>query len=312
MTTFLVAAVKSYLLIRSICLTMSTLTAAQRKKNKAAKEAPAIVIFLIFVSEIGFNWLYVHFLEAAFLIPSTLTNGLIHPIFVLSLLKIGFIILGVTFWIGKFTKHHMGLTAMRFRMGVISTFFFWSFMQLIMVFIGSFSAEGVTLLAGESDHTPLHLVGVFLLFAFSKAFYDETVYRAFVLPQFHLKVKRFIDLPPMHTLLIAVVASQLVYVIIQMPLISTIIDEGTSLTLTFISLFLLSILNAVVYLRTHNVFICIGLHALWYYPLFVVRAPIEQQYLLVAIALGLVLIWPMLPKNAHMRKSWPTQKQRFG
>ena len=289
---------------------MSTLTAAQRAVLKRAKEAPAIVIFLIFVSEIGLNWLFVNFLYGAFSVPSTLTDGLIQPLFVLSLLKVAFIILGVVVWIGKFRSFQLGATLTDFKIGLISTFFFWSLLQLIFIAIGSISPGGITFLTGQTGTNPLLVLGTFVLFAFSKALYDEVIYRSLVLPQFLIKVRRFIDLPPAATLTITIVLSQVIYLIIQMPLVS-LVNTETNLSLSFLSLFLLSLLNAVVYFRTRNIFICVGIHTLWFYPLFVVNTSIPQEYMLVAIGLGLIALWPLLPKEARVHQKRPAPSQRL-
>ena len=290
---------------------MPTLTAAHRAVFKGVKEAPALILFLIFVSEIGLNWLYVHFLFPAFSVPASLTYNLMQPLFVLSLLKVAFIILGVVFWIGKFTPHHIGATLSDFSAGMISAFFLWAVLQLGMVLISSLSPEGLTFLTGQSGVNPLFLLGTFVLFALSKALYDEIIYRALVLPQFLIKARRFINLPPAATLTIAVLGSQIIYLIIQLPLISMVHNDGSSLTLTLLSFFLLSVLNAVVFLRTHNIFIAVGIHALWFYPLFVVNTSIPQEYLLVAIGLGLIALWPMLPKEPQANRKRAIQNQRF-
>ena len=290
---------------------MSTVTAAQRQVLKGVKEAPALVIFLIFVSEIGLNWLYVNFLYEPFSVPASLTDGLVQPIFVLSFLKAAFIILGVVFWIGKFNNHDLGATFVKFRTGIITAFFLWALLQLVMIGVGALSSTSGALFTGLTEKNPLYYLGTFILFAFSKALYDEVIYRGLVLPQFHLKARRFINLPSHYTLTIAIVLSQIIYLIIQMPLISTAHDGESSLGLTFLSLFLLSLLNAVIYIRTHNIFVSVGIHALWFYPLFIVNSSIQQEYLIAAAGLGLLALWPMLPKQDKHRRAWPRQEQRI-
>ena len=278
---------------------------------KNVKEAPSVVLFLIFVSEIGLNWLYVNFLYDAFAVPASHTDGLVQPLFVLSFLKCAFIILGIAFWIGKFNVKHLGITGTHLKIGLLSTFFFWSLIQISLIILSSMSDQGIVFLSDFFESQPLYIVGTFLLFATSKALYDEIIYRGLILPQFHLKIKRFVQLDRRLTLLLAVITSQLLYLIIQLPLLSIVENNENGLTIKFFSLLLLSILNALVFLRTKNAYIGVGLHALWFYPLFVVETSISHILIITILILGLLYIWPMLPTSPSKEKAWPTQDLRF-
>ena len=290
-------------------MSISTVDRPQVFKN--VKEAPSIVLFLIFVSEIGLNWLYVNFLYDAFSVPATHTDGLVQPLFVLSFLKCAFIILGVAFWIGKFGTRHLGLTADKFKIGLISTFFFWSLLQIILILLSSVSQQGVVFQTISPGSQPLYIVGAFLLFTFSKALYDEVIYRSLVLPQFLIKIRRFVKLPRRVTLAIGIAVSQLLYLIIQLPLLSIVEENEQSLTVKFFLLLLLSILNSLVYLQTKNTFIAVGLHALWYYPLLVADSSIPHILIISVLTIGFIYIWPMLQLSPEGKKSWPTQDQRL-
>ena len=290
---------------------MSVTAVDQAKAHKSVKEAPSIVLFLIFVSEIGFNWLYVNFLYDAFSVPASHTSGFFQPLFVLSFLKSAFIILGIVFWIGKFGAKHLGITPGKFKFGLLSTLFFWSLIQLCFILLGSMTEQGVVFLSSISDVQPLFAVGTFMLFAFSKALYDEVIYRGLVLPQFLLKIRRFVKLPRWATLTIGIAVSQLLYLIIQLPLLSIVEDTGLSLTTKFFSLLLLSVINSLVFLQTKNTYIAVGLHALWFYPLIVVEASISHVFIITVLAIGLIFIWPMLPTKSRQRNPWRSQTQRM-
>ena len=148
-------------------MSISTVDRPQVFKN--VKEAPSIVLFLIFVSEIGLNWLYVNFFYDAFSVPASHTDGLIQPLFVLSFLKCAFIILGVAFWIGKFGAKHLCMTGEKLKIGLISTFFFWSVLQIILILVSSVTERGIVFHSISSGPQPLFIVGTFLIFCLFKS-----------------------------------------------------------------------------------------------------------------------------------------------
>jgi membrane protease YdiL (CAAX protease family) len=83
-----------------------------------------------------------------------------------------------------------------------------------------------------------------------------------------------------------------------------------SSALTFTSIFFLSILNALIYLRTKNLYIAIGLHALWFNPAFVITPALPHTFVLVILAIVFILLWPLLPNSPSLMSTWPLQNRR--
>ena len=288
---------------------MPILAEDQPKVFRNVKEAPAIILILILTSEIGLNWLYVHFLYDAFKVPALHTSSLITPLVVLSFLKLMFIVLGVIFWIGNFKPDHLGASSKNMKVGILSTVFTWSLMQLAFISYSFIAKESITFFPVIDQHSILFHIGSFFLFAMTKALYDEAVYRGLFLPQLHLKIRRYINLSDRITLALAIVVSQTIYLIIQIPLIDLAQGSEFNLALALLSLFFLSILNALVYLRTKNLFIGVGIHALWFFPILVVEASFPPLVILTILAIGFMLLWPHLPNVPSEKTAWPLERR---
>ncbi len=280
-----------------------------KKVFRGIKEAPLLLLLLVLFSDITFNWLYVNFLKEAFSIPGIYTSGVVDSLAILSLMKLAFVGLGVIFWIGRFRPWHLGMGWKDFKTGLLATFFLWSMLQLVQVSYGMLSSTNLGYLNHWQNLGGIQMLSSFVFYAIGKAFFDELVYRGLLLPQLHLKCKRYINLDDRITLSLAVILSQSIYLIIQLPLVSMFLSNSLSSAFTLTSLFFLSILNSLIYLRTRNLYIAIGLHALWYHPVFVAAPSIPHTFILVLLAIGFILIWPMLPNSPSLMSTWPMERR---
>ncbi len=270
-----------------------------------------LLLLLVILSDVAFNWLYVNFLKNAFSIPGVYTNGIVDSLFVLSFLKLAFIGLGVIVWIGRFRGRHLGLEWNRFKFGLLTTFFLWAALQIVEFSYGLLvSSSEVAYYSNWEQTGSVKILSGFLLYAIGKACFDELTYRGLLLPQLHLKCRRYINLDDRITLGLAIVMSQSIYLILQLPLISLLTPTSLSTAMTLTSLFFLSILNSLIYLRTKNLYITIGIHALWYHPIFVAAPAVPHSFILVVLVIGFILIWPMLPNSPSLRSTWPLERER--
>lgn len=274
------------------------------------KEAPMILLLLVLFSDIAFNWLYINFLRGAFSLPGVYTDGVIDSLFVLSLIKGAFVGFGVIFWIGQFRSRHLGLGWEKFKVGMLATCFLWAMLQLIIVAYDMITASEISYFSNWQGTGSINILGGFVLYAIGKAFFDELTYRGLLLPQLHLKCRRYINLDPRLILGIAIVLSQTIYLIIQLPLVSLFASTSSSSAMTLTSLFFLSIINSLVYLRTKNLYITIGLHAIWYQPIFIAAPAIPHTFILVLLAVGFILVWPLLPNTPSLTTTWPLERRQ--
>ncbi len=268
-----------------------------------------LLLLLVLLSDIAFNWLYINFLRGAFSIPESYTSGVVDSLGILSLLKIAFVCMGVIFWTGRFRSRHLGLEWSKFKTGILTTLFLWAMLQFAQAAYGLLFSSELGFQGTWQRTGSIQIIGGFFLYAIGKAFFDELTYRGLLLPQLHLKCRRYINLDDRITLGLAVVISQTIYLIIQLPLISMFASTGISSAMTLTSLFFLSILNSLIYLRTKNLYIIIGMHALWYHPVFVAAPSIPHSFILVLLAIGFILIWPHLPNSPSLRATWPLERR---
>ena len=288
---------------------MALLQLERRKVFKNVKEAPVVLLLIILIVDISFNWLYIHALSDAFAIPGLYTRGVIQPLFVLSVLKLCFIVGGLMVWIGRFRPFHIGLTWKNLKFGILTTFFLWALLQAVQVADSLYSLGSIGYLSSLDGLSWLLYAAHFLFFAVTKAFFDEAVYRGLLLPQLHLKLQRYIGLPTRFLLALALIVSQLIYFVIQLPLINLVHVNEFSTTITITSLLFLSLFNALVYLRTRNLYITIGIHALWYAPLFVIVPTIPHTLILGLLVLAFIAMWPMLPNAPSLQTTWPLDER---
>ncbi len=286
---------------------MSILQLEKPKVFRDVKEAPILLLFLILFSDIAFNWLYVNVLQQAFSVPSYYTGGLISPLHVLSFLKTAFVVAGIIFWIARFRPFHLGMAWKNIKMGLLTTFFFWSMLQITQITYNYLSQGRIGFLNGWNQEHLILVLGTFVVYTLTKALFDEITYRGLLMPQFHLKLQRYLNLPDHVTLALALFLSQAFYIIIQLPILNAGDTTEISSALTFTSVFFLSILNALIYLRTKNLYIAIGLHTLWFNPAFIVTPSVPHTFVLVIFAIGFILLWPILPNSPSLMTTWPLQ-----
>lgn len=125
---------------------------------------------------------------------------------------------------------------------------------------------------------------------------EEATYRGFVLPQLWL------HLPggPRVRTWGAVVGSALLFALVHVPNRMILYGlEGAGMAASLAALVVYGIFMAVVYLRTANLWVAGGVHALMNAPTPLVAAPVPPLLVLVPLVLVLVVLWPKLPGAAR-------------
>ena len=130
------------------------------------------------------------------------------------------------------------------------------------------------------------------------AFIEEIVYRGVLLPQLLLLLAAVTRWRTGTVVVAAVFGSQLYFALAHLPAAVTVYAApwtGTALYLT--QVLFVGIFFAVVYWRTGNLFVAIGLHALINFPgeLFVAR--IDPFFLSLVVCCGIVIAWPYLNRS---------------
>ena len=186
------------------------------------------------------------------------TGGLLHPLHVLgvgySLLVIG----GIIIWLGRLRPADIGLDRSKLGLGVLVVLGMWALVQACLL------VDALTFREPQLRVVDAAEVGAFLANLVLAGFLEETVFRGFLLPQFYLKLQRATKsegrwLPVTG----AVLASSLLFAGIHIPNGLFYAGQGVEAVLAHAGLAtFVGIVFALVYLRTGNLFINIGLHAL--------------------------------------------------
>lgn len=190
----------------------------------------------------------------------------------------------------------IGLDTRRLARGVLLVAALWIAMQLVLAGIALLGDAPVRLARLWSDplapQAPIAALAAMLLVMTAL---EEATYRGFVLPQLWLRIPG----TPRVRVWGAVVASALLFAAIHIPGRRLLYGIDTAgLTASLAALFVFGVFMAVVYLRTANLWVAGGTHALLNAPTPIVEPPLPPVVVLVALVLALLVAWPKLPGDA--------------
>jgi hypothetical protein len=135
------------------------------------------------------------------------------------------------------------------------------------------------------------VLGLLVAQLFGNALFEEVLYRAVLLDQLVLKLR-----DRRRGFLLALVGSQAVFSLLHVP---NRLYQGFPLDALLVSLgmlFLMGLLFALVYHRTGNLFVAVGVHAVGNAPTMLVEAPVSGNFLAIVLAVVLVAVWPLLAR----------------
>lgn len=225
------------------------------------------------------------------------TNGLINETLIANLAIVIIEVVIVVMWLGKLKLADIGLIWSRLRTGLVFTFALWALVEIAEIAIGLIKTGTVKLNPDWNQYT-LTLIGAFIAQALGNALREEIGYRGFLLPQLHLK---FNARWPNHTrscLLLALVISQSAFAMMHIPI--RLYGAGHITAGELLRLFALGIVFAIIYLRTQNLFLAIGVHTLANAPTALVIPGVDMFLMLLIFTLLLVVFWPILNRT-HQR-----------
>lgn len=201
---------------------------------------------------------------------------------------------GVIFGLGRLQPADVGIRRDKLREGMIVTVAVWSLMQLIEV-VGDIAILGtVTIdpswIRNGIGSTLAWTAAMFL----GAALYEEIAYRGFLFPQLYLRIRgthraRF---------WIALVASQVVFAASHIPAHVTLRNlSGTGLWTTVVLQGITGALLLLLYLRTRNLWISIGIHGLANAPTPLVAGASGFEVFLIVLIIG----WPWIARRPEHR-----------
>jgi hypothetical protein len=230
------------------------------------------------------------------------TDRLIHPTLLVYIPFIAVVIGGLIFWFGGLRLRDVGLVRDDVRLGVAVTVGTWVLMQATAAAVLLLQGHPLRIHDSWATIGTLAIVGSFLGQLLGNAFFEEVVYRAFLLVQLAKKFERLVAGRSRRAFLLALLVSQTVFALIHVPsrLVQGVPPE--SLFGAVLIPFVFGVLLALIYYRTANLFVVIGLHALINQPVLVVDAGGIVLLPLLLVVLGIVLAWPYVEPRLDGRR----------
>lgn len=201
------------------------------------------------------------------------------------------VVIGGLVILGKLSFRELGWKRENFIPGIAAAVVLWIVMQLVEI-IANFAINGELRLSPTwSEMGAGAVIGVLVGQSLGTATGEETFFRGFLLPQLRLKLAR---LNASWAIVASILLSQLVFSLYHLPNLllgnsgkvgTGLADIATQLALDFF----IGVVFAAVYIRTGNLFLVMGIHALQNAGTSIVATPIDPALLMFALAIIVVL-----------------------
>lgn len=189
------------------------------------------------------------------------TGGLFTGSLFVNLLLIMALIWGVIGRLGGLRPYDVGLNLRKIPLAIAYTVMLWLAAQAIHFVLGFLYWGQVAPHPGWVDGGVNFVIGLLLAQLLGNALFEEIAYRGFLFPQMFLRLKDATD-HPQTRLALAILISQILFALSHIP---NRIYLGMSAVEIFFDLLMLlgwGVLYTLVYIRTDNLFIVVGIHAL--------------------------------------------------
>lgn len=216
------------------------------------------------------------------------TGDLIHPTLVYNLLAILILAGVVMLWLGRLRPADIGLVKSQLPVAIGLTGAFWLAVQAGMLLSANVFDRPLQLQPTAPEFGIGYLIGGFFAQLLGNALYEEIAFRGFLLPQIFIKLRQRSTLSPPRILALAVILSQLCFALIHLPML---LNKDEALLLPLVWIFLGGIFLALLYLRTGNLWLVVGLHTLVNTPTPFQHTGFPPQAMVVALILLTLYFW---------------------
>jgi len=220
------------------------------------------------------------------------TGGFLHPELVMNLLWLGLLL--AVLRRGSLTPRDAGLRWAAVRPALWGVGLLWVGAQTVLVVVTVVSTGSLPTFEVQPYRSEglVVLLGLLAREVVGNSLYEEVLYRGIVLEQVRLHAEAVTRFGQAGTIAVALVVSQSAFALVHVPIR---LYQGATLTQTALSvgaLFAVGLLFGVVYYRTGNLLVAVGVHALNNLPLFVFGTPAQWPVWLATV--GLLVWWPRL------------------
>jgi len=261
----------------------------------AAHFALAAVVNLVFFARGGFHPL------------ASATGGLISGSLVASVVFTGVLVGGVILRLGGLRPRDVGILPRSIPQAALWIAGIWAAAQAVQLAVGLLDNVEVELRPEWAN--PGLMIGILLAQVFGNALFEEIAYRGFLFPQIYLRLPN-----SRARLALALLFSQGLFALAHIPNRIYLGMTLSEIALDQVMLIGCGVLYALVYLRTSNLFIVVGIHALGNAPtsLFTTSTPFLNDgasILIYTLLISALLCLPLLkhfdPRKPALRQAAP-------
>jgi hypothetical protein len=237
------------------------------------------------------------------------TGGMVSGTLVVNAVLLVILMGGICLGFGRLRPYDVGWIPAHLRPGVLATLALWTAAQVIHLLAGWLAHGQVALAPPLGAGGGIVLLGLLVGQVFGNALFEELAYRGFLFPQLYLRIHGD-GRQPWLRFVLTLLISQTIFALVHIPnrlylgmTISEIIPDLALLTVW-------GVLFTLIYLRTDNLFLVVGIHALGNAPttLFA-TAPVLQgsgaSLLIYALAAVGVFGLPLLLRAWQKRPRQP-------
>lgn len=223
------------------------------------------------------------------------TGGLFDQTLIANLILFAVVVVGIVFGLGRLRPRDVGLRASQIGPAALAVILIWVWMQVAIGVWSLATGQGLAIDATWAKFGALAVLGNAFGQFFGNALYEETVWRGVTLPQFYRRcaarwpAKRGLS---MAALIAALVISQGLFALRHIPVR---LWQGASLNdlpAEIGQLLVVGVVFALLYLRTRNLFLVIGVHALYNAPTALLAHGGAPSLVALGLVMLILLLWP--------------------
>lgn len=220
------------------------------------------------------------------LIQTTLLNYI--PYFVI-------ILLGILFKTGKLIPADVGLRPQDVIPALLTITSFWISLQLIVVLVSIVTGSSIDLHHQWSSIGVLPVIGAFIAQLMGNALFEEIAFRGFLFPQILMRLVTRENRVSVKNVIFAIIISQVGFALVHIPV--RLYNDITGLSLVFdlIGTMIVGIFFCILYLRTKNLLVCVGIHTFINGAVLLFEPPIDEMIPVGLLAIIVTLFWSNLP-----------------
>jgi membrane protease YdiL (CAAX protease family) len=207
---------------------------------------------------------------------------------------VGLVILRV----GRLRPGDVGLVRSKLPAGIIFTVGMWLVVQILVLAQSLLSEGTITIDPQWSTVGVTAMLGALIGQLLGNALYEEIGYRGFLFPQVVAKLEHRWPGFGRRAVVVAMVTSQGLFALRHIPI--DLLDglDAVDLAIDLLVKMLIGVIFALLYLRTRNLFMVVGVHALVNAPTSVfVASYVGPSYLALLLALVTIVAWPRVSES---------------